>query len=222
MQHVLATASKNSQALIRLLIFICLFSVAMAAQSLQPVSAQGNPAGATPDAQYTADGTESCLRCHGGESMTVMAETAHGDAADPHAPYALQGCESCHGPGSIHISRARGGRGFPALLRFGDSETTARQTESCLSCHAQDMGELAGMEWSNSAHDTDSMTCVSCHQLHTTAKPMADRAQQSTTCAHCHADRIESHPRFEDKGIVFDKLTCFDCHDVHQLLRDEQ
>jgi DmsE family decaheme c-type cytochrome len=207
-----AASLRNSRIIVRVLALPWLLA-ALTFQLLQPATAQ--------DAQFTADGTASCIRCHGGESMTVMAETPHGDSDDPHTPYAQQGCESCHGPGSIHISRARGGRGFPELLRFGDSETTAQQSASCLNCHTNDMGALAGIDWTDSLHDTGRMTCVSCHQLHTTDNPMADEAQQTNTCAHCHEKQIAGHPRFEDKGIVFDQLTCYDCHDVHQLLHDQ-
>ena len=102
---------------------------------LQTTQSSGQTGGA--DAQFTTDGTDSCIRCHGGERMTVIAETAHGNVEDPHAPFAKQGCESCHGPGSLHVSRARGGAGFPALIRFGDDENSAQQKAACLSLQAR-------------------------------------------------------------------------------------
>ncbi len=174
------------------------------------------------EVQYTADGADSCLRCHGVERMTTMAETAHGNANNPHAPYAQQGCESCHGPGSLHVSRARGGAGFPALIRFGDEATHDQQKTACLNCHAQDMGELEGMEWAGRLHDTPQVTCSTCHQVHSTENPLANREDQISTCAHCHEDEISNHQRFEQQGIVFDRLTCNDCHDVHQLTRRDE
>ena len=181
------------------------------------VDAQELKAGKRVAAQYTTGGTDGCLRCHGGPTMTLMGDTVHGDSSNPHAPYAQQGCEACHGPGSLHVSRARGGTGFPALLRFGDRQTRPQQTAACLDCHAKDMGNLAGMEWTGSLHDTPRMTCVSCHTLHTTENKLADARQQTSNCNKCHAEQITAHPRFEDKGIVFDRLMCSDCHDVHQL-----
>jgi DmsE family decaheme c-type cytochrome len=179
--------------------------------------AKDDKANGLPEAQYTAEGTERCLKCHAGETMTVVADTAHGDAGNPHTPYAQKGCESCHGPGSLHVSRARGGIGFPALIVFDKRDTVARQTGACLGCHADDMGDLEGMAWSGSAHDTGRMTCVSCHQGHVVGNPLADPVRQQQSCAKCHDEDIAAHPRFEDKGIVFDKLSCYDCHDVHQL-----
>jgi DmsE family decaheme c-type cytochrome len=169
-------------------------------------------------AQYTTGGADSCLRCHGSEHMLIIAETAHGNPDDPHTPYAQQGCESCHGPGSLHVSRARGGTGFPALLRFGDRTTRPQQTAACLNCHAEEMGDVAGMEWTGSLHDTPRMTCGTCHRMHTTDNPLADRDYQTQRCALCHKKQIASHPDFADKGVVFDELTCYDCHDVHQLI----
>ena len=170
------------------------------------------------EAQYTRDGADGCLRCHAGESMAVMSETAHGDENDPHAPSAKQGCESCHGPGSLHVSRARGGAGSPPLLRFRqDGDPLTEQTSACLSCHAEDMGEVEGMAWNGSLHDTGRITCSTCHTLHTAGNPMAEREPQQSNCARCHEEQIADHNRFENRGIVFDRLACHDCHDVHQL-----
>ena len=172
-------------------------------------------------AQFTIGGTEGCLRCHGAEHMTLIASTPHGNTENPDTPAALQGCESCHGPGSLHVSRARGGTGFPALLRFGDRDTRPQQTKACLDCHANDMGETEGMRWAGSLHDTPRITCVTCHVVHTTDNPMRDPDQQSAKCARCHSKDISKHPRFEEQGIMFDELICYDCHDVHQLLPAE-
>ena len=178
--------------------------------------------GRVPTAQYTDTGTDGCLTCHAGDNMTVMAETPHGDPDDPHTPYAQQGCESCHGPGSLHVSRSRGGAGFPALLRFRrDGDPVPDQLAACLNCHGEDMGETAGMAWTGSLHDTGRITCSTCHEMHVAENLLASRDQQIENCGMCHGKQIEEHNRFESRGIAFDRLDCAACHDVHQLMRRE-
>ncbi len=173
----------------------------------------------TPTASFTDAGSEGCLRCHAGDSMAVMAETAHGDANDPFAPSAKEGCESCHGPGSLHVSRARGGAGFPPLLRFHEEgDPNPEQLGACLNCHGQTMGDHPGMEWAGSMHDTGEITCSSCHQLHAAQNVLVDPAAQKASCSSCHEQQVADHNLFERQGIVFDKLSCHDCHDVHQLI----
>lgn len=179
--------------------------------------AQTSRARVQADPQFTEGGTQRCLKCHSSESMEVMAETPHGNVDNPHTPFAKQGCESCHGAGSLHVSRAAGGAGFPALLRFNDAGVVAEQTAACVGCHADEMGELEGMEWTGSVHDSEEITCVNCHKAHSTESPLTDKTLQRDSCAACHEDQIAAHPTFEDKGIVFDNLACFDCHDIHQL-----
>lgn len=186
--------------------------------SASPAQA-GKSGTGVPQPKYTEKGVEACTRCHSGETMRVMEKTAHGDKGNPASPYAKQGCESCHGPGSIHISRAHGGVGFPLMVTFGAGKRTpmAGQIKACLDCHAKATGKLEGMRWRGSAHDGKDLSCSSCHKMHSTENPIADKKQQAETCFKCHAEQKTEHRRFENKGIVFDELSCWDCHDVHQL-----
>jgi predicted CXXCH cytochrome family protein len=191
-----------------------------AQQKQQPTDSKKTTKKKAPEAQFTAEGIERCVQCHSGESITLIANTVHGNKDNPHTPYAKHGCESCHGPGSLHVSRARGGRGFPLLLAFRPGEPVKRQTEACVGCHAKAMGELNGVQWTGSVHDKMGMTCVNCHTLHSEENPLQDQKQQREVCAKCHSQQISNHRRYENTGIEFDNLTCFKCHDVHQLLRN--
>lgn len=190
------------------------------AASLQPAGSVAQNASGDTDAQYTAEGSQRCLSCHGGPRMLAVAETAHGNLNNPFTPYSKQGCESCHGPGSLHVSRARGGIGFPAMLAFRKDEPASRKNAACLSCHANEMGTLEGMAWADSIHDAAGLSCTSCHQGHTPGNPLAERGPQVELCATCHSAQITNHRRFENVGIVFDELKCFNCHDVHQMTRE--
>ncbi len=167
---------------------------------------------------YTAQGTDACLRCHSGDKMRAIAASPHGNAEKPHTPAAGQGCESCHGPGSIHVSRAHGGAGFPPLTSFGRGSGASPREEQlrpCLACHAQKETATQVIEFIGSAHDRRTINCSSCHSVHVESDAMRDREQQLATCIRCHRRHLEEHPRFEDKSIDFDALACATCHDVH-------
>ena len=167
---------------------------------------------------YTKEGTESCLRCHSGEKMRAVAASPHGNADIQGSPETVHGCESCHGPGSIHVSRAHGGRGFPPLTRFGRGEQyppREEQLHACLSCHGEGSENRQPIVFFGSAHDRNNINCSTCHSAHVESDPIALRETQLTTCGRCHRRHIREHPRFEEKSIDFDALSCSACHDAH-------
>ena len=116
------------------------------------------------------------------------------------------------------MSRAHGGRGFPPLTQFGrgkDASPREEQLHACLNCHAQeDMGD-GQVAFIGSVHDRRTINCSSCHTTHAETDPMSDRETQVATCSRCHRRHLADHPRFEDKSIDFDALSCSTCHDVH-------
>jgi DmsE family decaheme c-type cytochrome len=185
-------------------------------------------------AQYTAEGTTTCLFCHDVERMRLIAKTPHGDKNNPDSPFARHGCESCHGPGSLHATRSRRGRGRPPMINYGIDTSTApaKQAQSCLTnCHNKKMGKLEAMEWKGSVHgspwtDADGklreMSCSNCHEVHAEHDPMMDKQAQAKACFSCHEKQEKEHPRFKDKAIAFEKLSCWDCHDVHQLIPSQR
>lgn len=171
-------------------------------------------------AQFTEEGSEACMVCHSGEKMRAIAASPHANPDHPSAPRTTQGCEACHGPGSIHVSRAHGGQGFPKMITFGrGSEVSAReqQIDACLSCHSEELDSTQAIEFWGSAHDRKNINCSRCHLVHAETDPISEKEQQFTTCYRCHSKMKEEHPRFEDKSIDFDTLSCWDCHDVHKV-----
>ncbi len=204
------------------------------------VSAQQPGKRADPEitAQFTADGIDTCLLCHDAERMRLISKTPHGKKDDPHTPWSKHGCESCHGPGSLHATRSRRGKGRPPMIDYGFdkkgvSTPAAKQTETCLKgCHAQDMGKLKGMEWTGSTHaialtevkggGKKRMSCSACHMMHITQDPLKDKEKQAESCYACHQKTKSEHPRFEEKGINIDKVSCWECHDVHQLIPEKE
>ncbi len=167
---------------------------------------------------FTIEGSASCLRCHSGEKMRAIAASPHGDTVTRGSKATAPDCESCHGPGSIHISRAHGGRGFPPLTQFGRQKSDSpreEQLHACLSCHADESLGERRVVFIGSAHDRSTINCSTCHTAHAETDPVSARETQRKICARCHRRDITNHPRFEDKRIDFDALSCSTCHDVH-------
>ena len=226
------------------------------------------------NAKYTDLGPKKCLLCHSSKRMRQTVNSSHGNASNPYTPYAKHGCESCHGKGSLHVSQSRRGKGRPPMITFGEGKHTSllqqtqvcldchskdmdalpaldwnktahstsatcinchtvhtegdpatlarEQTRSCTDCHAEGVGALSAMEWQDSVHDQEELSCSDCHAIHADGSPLMDRQVQADTCFSCHEDSATEHPRFEDKFIDFDSLSCWTCHDVHQLIPQHQ
>jgi DmsE family decaheme c-type cytochrome len=192
--------------------------VALAEQEAFSVGAKRTP-------KYTGEDSGTCLRCHSGEKMHAIAASPHGKLDKPDSPLPSRGCESCHGPGSFHVSRAHGGRGFPRMITFGRGSSVAsreQQLEACLACHEEGIGEIDAIIWWGSIHDRGNFNCSSCHLIHTEFDPIKEKEQQDKTCFRCHRKQKTGHPKFEDKSIDFDALSCWTCHDVHNTLKAKE
>jgi len=167
---------------------------------------------------FTDGGAESCLHCHSGEKMRAVAANPHGNRENPRSPASNYECESCHGAGSIHASRAHGGRGFPPLLRFGRGAAFSpreEQLHACLACHSEEGTSSQLIEFFGSHHDKSNINCSTCHKVHVEADPINDRDQQMRTCFRCHRKMRDEHPDVEGKSVDFDTQSCWTCHDVH-------
>lgn len=180
------------------------------------------PAAEGPASGYAEGGTERCLYCHSGEHITQIAQTPHGNTADSNSPYGQQGCESCHGPGAQHAQRSRRAGEWAPMIGFGQDAGTPFpvQAGACLECHTKPLGDVEGMEWEGSVHGSEDMACSACHQVHQVNEQLAERDYQAQTCYGCHTETEARHPRFKGQGIVFEKLNCWNCHDVHQLIAE--
>jgi DmsE family decaheme c-type cytochrome len=192
-------------------LILMLFALpAMALETSEPAHGKRTPI-------YTTEGVESCLRCHAGNEMRAVQSSPHFNLENPGSPAARHGCESCHGPGSIHISRAHGGQGFPPLLRFGRGKDKAprdQQLAACMQCHEIDSGGT--IRFFGSPHDRNNINCSTCHTVHAADDPIGEREKQAATCYRCHRKAKTEHPRFEASSMNIDVLKCSDCHDVHR------
>ncbi|MCE8522743.1 hypothetical protein KBY24_14645 [Ruegeria pomeroyi] len=204
----------------RLGLIVSVFMIATVAVLLGGITvsdSQAQSLRSLPEEKFTGGGPEVCLACHGGPEMTIVSETPHGDLSNPHSPYAQEGCESCHGPGSLHVSSARGGVGFPALNDFKHVGRPAEgQFDTCLSCHAETSEDRTSIGWVGSRHEAIGMSCTSCHEVHAAENALANVEQQRAQCSACHGLSNPKHEVFENAGMQLDAMKCTQCHDPHK------
>ena len=155
-------------------------------------------------------GSEICMECHE-DHLYDLPNNKHWQKSDPRAPGASDnGCEICHGPGSHHLDMA-GEIDAPGLIAFGKNANVPAEKRNaiCLSCHQADV-----KHWQGSLHDTDDMSCATCHSMHhehhTTAK-----LKEQTICYSCHQNvRAETYRPFRHP-IREELIFCTDCHNPH-------
>ena len=209
--------------LMKWLMFFCAFTLSFSTWLFAQEPKVAPPVERT--SSYTDGGAEACLHCHSGEKMRAIENSVHGNMENMYAPLAAQGCEACHGPGSIHISRAHGGAGFPKMTDFGRGKNYSPrdvQIEACLACHHDEKGGTSAIEWNSSSHNRRAINCSTCHTVHAETEPMQDADQQVTKCNRCHRKDIEKHEHFEEVNIDFESLACGTCHNVHEAFDREE
>ena len=167
-------------------------------------------------------GSKTCGDCHD-EIYSQFKDTIHGRLADFEV-MGKKGCESCHGPGSLHVDE-----GDPSKIINFSKLSSEEISSICLKCHKKDE-EI--MDWWDSMHAKTGESCISCHVVHKEEKVVInhrspaeiERASVSTVnlkepepelCYKCHGDiktlvGYPSHHPIKER-----KMKCTDCHNVH-------
>ena len=113
----------------------------------------------TSSSERTYLGQELCIACHRNEN-DHWSHTVHAKVflTNPPSDLAARGCESCHGPGSEHITDALSKSKIISFTRDSGYSPT-EQNEVCLTCHAG--GER--IHWRGSPHQDNDLSCADCH-----------------------------------------------------------
>jgi len=166
-------------------------------------------------APATYVGSETCLECH--EDV--------GKGLGPHgspgfAKLSAHGCETCHGPGSVHAEDPDIEANRPSLK----GKSAAAQSAVCQQCHD-------GREqffWAGSTHETRGLACTDCHSVHSAKSESAQLAATTAAeqCFTCHKNVRADLWKNSHHPIREGKIACADCHNPHgtqtaKMLRGE-
>jgi predicted CXXCH cytochrome family protein len=153
-------------------------------------------------------GSKECATCHDDISGKFHDAThaklmAQGDNATE------MGCESCHGPGSLHVEA--GGS-------VGTIINPDKSPETCFQCHLDKRGEFSLPH----AHPVAAgkMSCTECHNPHEGDAVMAGGTQlasQNETCVSCHEAQRGPYV-FEHEAS---REGCVVCHSPHGSVNDK-
>lgn len=159
-------------------------------------------------------GMSTCAMCH--EAMVKEFDrTVHSKIVVPSIDEKIegQGCEACHGAGSLHVDAQTDEEKKATIINPG------KNPEACYKCHLKQRGEFS-LQYHHPLPE-GKMTCTSCHDPHS-----ADGVRPGTTaaltgeneaCAKCHKDQSGQFI-YEHEAL---REGCTVCHNVHGSINEK-
>jgi DmsE family decaheme c-type cytochrome len=156
-------------------------------------------------------GQTACLECHA-DAAKQMANGVHARLAEFEYMGGTQGCEACHGGGSLHVEASGDGK----ILKFGEL-LPEESAAICAKCHTS--GKL--MDWTHSEHALADVGCGDCHTIHGGGK-YALKQQDPELCYGCHQEQMAKANFPSHHPIKEGKMGCSSCHNPHGELQTEE
>ncbi|MDE1920005.1 MAG: hypothetical protein KGI24_01000 [Candidatus Omnitrophica bacterium] len=153
-------------------------------------------------------GMDTCVTCHEKEGREYKLST-HGRLHIKNETTGAQDCETCHGPGSIHVDASGG---------TNNIINPKNDPEVCFTCHTDKK-----MQFRLPYHHPvleGKMSCTDCHDAHgIDVRPWTATSENGVNevCFKCHSDKrgpyIWEHDAMKDG--------CTSCHQVHGSVNDK-
>lgn len=159
-------------------------------------------------------GSETCAACHEKEDKEFKLST-HARIAIPGKDFEVEGCEMCHGPGSLHVDlddKEKEKRKDKLIIN------PRKQPEACFACHMDKKAEF------NLPHHhpviEGKMSCSDCHSAHgPEVRPWSSTSFEDVNeaCFKCHKDQRGPFV-WEHEAL---REGCTTCHQVHGGINDK-
>ena len=190
------------------------FAVGASASDLSKLPDLGSTPAPAPNTVKEA--VRTCTKCHDeSEETPVLSilKSKHAVMADPRTPFADDACMGCHGASKAHLAPAVGGKRADPDIMFGGptASPVSKQNETCQGCHETS----TRIHWKGSRHETENLSCTSCHSLHTQSDPIMNNVTQTDVCVTCHKGRRAELLRPSTHPMREGEMSCSDCHAPH-------
>lgn len=168
-----------------------------------------------PQQEPAPNNAESCQECHS-DTHADWLESMHGQATNNRVflmEWKKEGspeeCMTCHTTGFNPATGEWNADGITCDSCHGPAPAnhpeeimpTAGEAADCGTCHVD-----THIQWQTSGHGQNDLTCINCHNPHTTDIKAAD---SQALCRTCHNQ--ESH-FYEMTAHAGEGLLCIDCH----------
>lgn len=156
-------------------------------------------------------GMDTCAMCH--EKIAKSFKRSEHGRLVVKSDQKGQGCEACHGAGSLHADAEGKAQKRATIINPG------RNPEACYKCHLDKKASFS-LQYHHPVNE-GKMSCTDCHDPHgeEAVKPntIASLSVKNAVCAKCHKEQtarfVYEHEALRDG--------CSVCHEVHGSINDK-